>query len=345
MLMKKLVFLLILGAGGWVSTKAQQRQPVRFSTDAEHRQITVDIGGQPFTTYWYGDTLAKPIFFPVRTASGHTVTRGYPIAPRPGERTDHPHQAGLWFTYEDVNGLDFWNNSYAVTGERRKHLGWIRQDTIEELKSGRTGILTVRTYWEDPEGNKLLRAETTFRISGTSHTRQIDRKTTLTALVPVTFADRKDGMLGIRVAQALELPSNPSLEAMTGNRTGKPQNAQSPANGNYLTSEGKQGDSAWGTRARWCMLYGKQGGETESIVIFGHPGNPGYPTYWHARGYGLFAANPLAPSAFDKSAKPMNLHLDQGASVTFRFRVLITNGDAHPDAARLNRIADRFAAE
>ena len=31
------------------------------------------------------------------------------------------------------------------------------------------------------------------------------------------------------------------------------------------------------------------GGEPVSIAIFDAPGNPGYPTYWHARGYGLFA--------------------------------------------------------
>jgi hypothetical protein len=184
----------------------------------------------------------------------------------------------------------------------------------------------------------LLREVTRFVFSGDRHSRQIDRTTTFTALVPVTFHDRKDGLLGMRVASALEMPSTPGLEAMTGNRSGRPLNPSSPANGNYLSSTGLQGDSVWGSRARWCMLYGSQGSETESITIFDHPGNPGYPTYWHA-------ANPLAPSAFDKKADSMNFHLDTGAAATFRYRILITDGRDHPRAEMLNRIADDFGKQ
>lgn len=345
--MKKLLFFLLLaGPASQLSTRAQSSGAfVRFRDNPSIRQIAVIIADKPFTSYWYSDTLAKPILFPVRTASGYTVTRGFPIDDHPGERTDHPHQAGIWFTYEDVNGLDFWNNSYAIKGERRAHLGWIKQDSVLEMKGGATGRLKVRTYWENPQGERLLREVSTFTFSGDAHTRQIDRTTTLTALIPVTFHDRKDGLLGMRVTRALELPSTPGREALAGNRRGKSMDKSSPANGNYLSSEGLQGDSVWGTRARWCMLYGKQGSETESITIFDHPGNPGYPAYWHARGYGLFAANPLAPSAFDKQADSMNFHLNTGASATFRYRILITDGQSHPDAAVLDGIADTFGKE
>jgi len=54
-------------------------------------------------------------------------------------------------------------------------------------------------------------------------------------------------------------------------------------NGDYLTSEGKTGDAAWGTRGRWCILSAKIGDEPVTIAILDHPSNPGYPTYWHAR--------------------------------------------------------------
>jgi hypothetical protein len=49
--------------------------------------------------------------YPLIADGGITVTRGYPLEPRPGERVDHPHHAGLWFNYGEVNGFDFWNNS------------------------------------------------------------------------------------------------------------------------------------------------------------------------------------------------------------------------------------------
>ena len=61
-----------------------------------------------------------------------------------------------------------------------------------------------------------------------------------------------------------------------------------------------------------------------AIAIFDHPKNPGYPTYWHARGYGLFAANPLAPKIFtDNKAPALNFTLEPNQSATFRYRVLI----------------------
>ena len=84
------------------------------------------------------------------------------------------------------------------------------------------------------------------------------------------------------------------------------------ANGNYLTSEGKEGDSAWSTRARWCKMYGKMGSDSVSVVIIDHPSNTNYPTYWHARGYGLFAANPLGENIFTNGKLTKNLSLKTG---------------------------------
>jgi Methane oxygenase PmoA len=71
--------------------------------------------------------------------------------------------------------------------------------------------------------------------------------------------------------------------------------------------------------------------------------NPGYPTYWHARGYGLFAANPLGRSIFDPKQPPFNYTIKKGTSVTFRYRVLLFPHAAGPDV--MNREADVFQAE
>ena len=86
------------------------------------------------------------------------------------------------------------------------------------------------------------------------------------------------------------------------------------------------GDSAWGTRGSWCMLYGKKGGDSISIVIIDHTQNPGYPTYWHARNYGLFAANPLGQKIFSAGKQILNFKLSKGQAVTFRYRVVIASG-------------------
>ncbi|PWT93223.1 MAG: hypothetical protein C5B54_02235, partial [Acidobacteria bacterium] len=120
--------------------------------------------------------------------------------------------------------------------------------------------------------------------------------------------------------------------------------SDSVASGNYLTSEGKQGDSAWSTRAVWCKMYGKMGKDSISITIMDHPGNPNYPTFWHARGYGLFAANPLAEKIFTNGKSEKNLRLAKGQSVRFYYRIVIDDGKATPSAEKLNKVAKQFAS-
>jgi hypothetical protein len=73
-------------------------------------------------------------------------------------------------------------------------------------------------------------------------------------------------------------------------------------------------------------LSGKIGTEDISIAILDHPANAGYPTYWHARGYGLYAANPLGQKVFSKGKENLDLKLKKGESVTFRYRVIIQSG-------------------
>ena len=72
------------------------------------------------------------------------------------------------------------------------------------------------------------------------------------------------------------------------------------------------------------MLQGKKEGKEIIIAIFDHPDNPGYPAYWHARGYGLFAVNPLGQKVFSKGEKELNLTLKPGENVTFRFSLIVS---------------------
>ncbi len=100
------------------------------------------------------------------------------------------------------------------------------------------------------------------------------------------------------------------------------------------------GEDVWGTRAKWMKLEGKIGDETISVVICDHPENPNYPTYWHARGYGLFAANPLGVKDFTKGTDSLNYVISAGNSVTFRYRVIITSGVQTEQ--EINALADKF---
>lgn len=295
--------------------------------EAEHR-VDVFIDDQPFTAYIWPDTLKKPVLYPLRTAKGTVVTRGYPLEPRPGERVDHPHHAGLWLNYENVNGLDFWNNSDAIKPQDREKMGAIHHRSVVSAKGGAdSGELETEADWTASNGKVLLREHTRFVFRGGPGFRSVDRITTLRALdEKVVFKDEKDGMLGLRVTRALEMPSTkPEVFAdASGRPTKVAQMDNTGVNGTYLTSEGKKGDDAWGTRGRWCILFGNVDNEPVTIAILDHPKNPGFPTYWHARGYGLFAANPLGQKIFTNGKEPaLNFTLQPKQSATFRYRVLI----------------------
>ena len=326
---------------------AQKKEKVKLVKSAKENKINIFIGDKLFTTFMYPDNLEKPVLYPVHAANGTIVTRGFPLNTQPNDPTDHPHHLGIWFNFENVNGLDFWNNSYAIPKEKKHLYGWIRTDKILKASGGSKGIISYHANWTNQQKNVLLEETTLMEFSGTGHLQIIDRKTVLTADTPVNFTDAKDGMYGIRLAHALQIPEIKDQEFKDdkGNVTVVKGVTDSIANGNYLTSEGKTGDEAWGTRGRWCKVYGKMGNDSVSIAIIDHPENPNYPTFWHARGYGLFAANPLGEKVFTKGKSSKNLQLQKGESVTFRYRIVIYSGNKTLSVKELNNLADDFAKQ
>ncbi len=306
----------------------------RVTLKREKQRVAVMVDGKLFTAFIYPDAsvLKKPALYPILTATGNPITRGWPLDPRPGERVDHPHHVGMWFNYGDVNGHDFWNNSNDLGPDHKGPMGTIVTTNIAKLNEvGNRAELTVESDWQDSAGKSMIKESTMYTFEADGQNRRIDRQTTLTALdKDVTFKDNKEGLVAIRVARQLEHPST-KAEIFT-DASGKATPVASLNNdgimGHYHSAVGKEGDAVWGTRAPWVELTGTlTGNEPVSVVLFDNPKNVGYPTYWHARGYGLFAANPLAPSVMSSGKdSPMNFVLKAGQSVTFRHRLLIAPG-------------------
>lgn len=307
----------------------EEKQPAKisFENDRVAKKIAVKINGEVFTNYIYDGQTPKPILYPILTKSGKTVTRGFPFEPRLNERVDHPHHAGHWFNYGDVNGLDFWNNSYAIPEKEKHKYGSIFHTGIVESDESK-GSLTIAAEWKTPESVTLLEETTQFIFGEEGNTRTIDRITTLKALQDVSFTDNKEGLIAIRVARELELPSDkPALFTDSeGNVTEVKALNNEGVKGNYFASEGLTGDAVWGTRNRWVKLESTMEDEPVSITIIDNRKNVGYPTYWHARGYGLFAANPLGQAIFSEGKEKLNFKLNQGESVTFKYRILVHDG-------------------
>jgi hypothetical protein len=342
--MKKLFILLMVTSFALSTALGQKTHSIQLVTKPNDRKIDVLIDGKLFTSYIYPVMLKKPVLWPVISAGGNELTRCFPMKNKAGERADHPHHVGIWLNYGDVNGLDFWNNSEAIPAKDAAKYGTIYHETVEQVKSGKNiATLITTASWKDSSGKKLLDdvTENTFRCDG--DIRIIDRMTVLTAANgKVDFTDNKEGVFAIRVARELELPGKGKMELTDshGKVTVVEASSDPSVSGNYLSSEGIEGSKVWGTRGKWMKLYGIVKGEKVAVVIFDHPQNPGYPTYWHARDYGLFAANTLGQKILSAGKEVLNFKLENGESVTFRYRLAIFPGN--PDADIINKMAAEY---
>src|ERR1700735_3430549 len=133
---------------------------VQVVADEAHQRVDITVDGKPFTSYIWPSTLKKPVLFPVVTADGVDVVRGFPLAPRPGERVDHAHHAGIWFNYGNVNNFDFWNNSDASKTAYREKMATIHHQKILSTNSGERGELVVESIWTAGTGQNLLEQKT-----------------------------------------------------------------------------------------------------------------------------------------------------------------------------------------
>ncbi len=334
-------FLLLLVS---TSTLFAQNTQVKLVKDPKAKKIDILIGNKPFTSFFYPDDIEKPFLYPVYTVNQTDVTRGFPLNPKTDDPTDHPHHIGIWLNYESVNGLDFWNNSYAIPQEKKDKYGWIKTDKIIEAKSGAKGILTYHATWNNQANAILLDETTNFEFSAVGNSRIIDRTTTLTAATDVAFNDVKDGFLGMRLAHELQIPTNQDQKFTDdkGNVTVVKGGTDKIANGNYLSNEGKMGDAVWSTRAKWVKAFGKMGADSVSVTIIDHPKNINYPTYWHARGYGLFAANPLGEKVFTNGEKSTNLKLKKGEKISFKYRIVVDAGKKSISNEQIQKLASAF---
>jgi hypothetical protein len=315
-------------------------QKIVFKHDVASKKVEVYFGDSFFTSYIYPDDMEKQVLYPIVTASGKEITRGYPINPRPFERTDHPHHVGMWLNFGDVNGLDFWNNSFAVQPENKHRYGSIKFNGIVE-SNPKTGTLVTKADWVDHDDEVLLNEKNTFIFSENNNVRAIERTTELTAQKQVTFTENKEGLLGLRVDRAFEEPaSEPGrfLDA-DGNVTEVPVLNNEGVNGIYFNAEGITGGDVWGKRSPWVALQAEKEGEVITVVIFDHPENPNYPAWSHARGYGLFASNNFGGRAVDNNSDPVKLELQTGEKLVLKHKVII-GGDLTNE--QISAIKNRF---
>ena len=295
-------------------------------------KISVQIDGRPFTDFYIGATAPKPYLHPLRAASGAVVTRGFPMAADiPGEAHDHPHHRGLWFTHGDVNGYDFWANEDSQAGAGRGK-GRVVLHRIEKTAGGKkSGVIEASFDWKTPDRQVLLREQRRMTFYSDPQLRIVDFDITLSPDTEVKFGDTKEGMFALRLAAPLEEEQPKGIAEPV--RTGRMVNAQAKT--------GEKG--VWGKRSEWVDYSGRIDGQPVGVAIFDHPTNPRHPTYWHARGYGLFATNIFGVHDFENDkGRDGSLTIRPGQPLRFRFRVVIHPGDS--TAAGIRQMYAAWAA-
>jgi len=275
-------------------------------------KIDVLVGGKPFTTYYFSKAVAKPYLMPLRTASGVVISRSFPVANSvsDADRKDlsfEPHQRPLYFGHGLIDGLDFWaEEAFApyYHSPASHAYGRVSLVKVEEMKEGAdVGTLRARFHLLSPGGRVIAEETQTFRFRGDERARMIDCEFVVEANHgPVTFGDTKEGTFALRLGRELSAPHD-----------------------HMTNSNGAQGEPAiWGKPADWVEYTGTVSGKPVSVAVFDHPSSFHHPTTWHARAYGLFAANPFGLREFTNDPqKDGSWTVPEGKSLTFRYRVII----------------------
>ncbi|MBS1828553.1 MAG: PmoA family protein [Acidobacteria bacterium] len=266
----------------------------------ENGLIDFTENAKPITSLHYAEKWDKPFLYPLRTAKGQIISRGWPIEPRPGEKEDHAWHRGIWWGHGDVNKHDFW-----------RELG--RQKTSTLAAKGQPKLIAngcqIDLDMRTPTGAVIGSVHQTY----TFHLKQdliIDARIAIHAdhNQPLVFGDTDDGGFAFRLADEFRQDRGATL----------------------LNSEGLQTtERIWGQPARWVNYSAQVNGAPIGVTIFDHPSNLRHPTRWHARGYSLCSANPFGLRAFTKDkTQDGSYTLDAGKTLEFRYRVLIHEGQS-----------------
>ena len=308
--MRLAVAILSVSVLGFVLAPSVNAEVGMKKTD---KDVEVTLDGQPFATYIFNAGF-KPIIWPIIGPTGKEMTRAWPLRNGRGRTKETGSRASK------VVLVRSWQRQW------HRFLGRDREAAREAGADG-AGQGRRRQGRHDrhqerlarPRRQALAQRRAHVRFGGDKDSRQIDFDVTVTAVADqVTFGDTKEGSFGLRDRR---------VDA-----------GRTKTGGKIITSEGLEDDKAWGKPAAWVDYHGPVQGETLGIAILNHPSSFRYPTHWHVRTYGLFAANPWGLHDFTNGKEHSDYTMKKGDSFTLRYRVIF-----HKGTEKDGKIAEAFA--
>ena len=271
----------------------------------QRNQLNIRSGCHSFTTLRLD--RSRPCLFPLYSPAGQMVLRRHPIEDAvEGEQPDHPHHAGCWIAHGSVGGHDFWHGDETRQSPRE----W---DAFL-LDEGEILIVSGKLDWI--AGDKRIIEETRtydFRSEPGLHRTEIWSLWKAPGDESVRIGDTKEGTFALRLASTLRIDGP-------------------VAAGSSFNADAQSGGKIWGKRSRWVAYSGPVDGQSVTVVMLDHPDNPRHPTWWHARPYGLFAANPFGQHDFERGpAGSGDLVIGPGEDLFFRHQLLVFDGEVSAD--------------
>ncbi len=311
--------MLFFGAAKQATSQTASAPTGKFTITQLEDKVVVKINGKIFTEYRYGKKMAKPILWPIMGPTDQNMVRNFPIdSTKKNEAHDHPHHAGLWFGHMPINGVNFWHY-------QGKHGKQVLQKIKTKIVDDKASIKASHN-WVDSKGKIICTdfREIIFQAQGSS--RIIEYRISLIASHgPITIGDDKEGTMAIRTHPALRIKGK-------------------HARGHAVNSQGDKDANLWGKNAKWVDYWAPINGKTVGVAIFDHPDNFRHPTTWHARDYGLIAANPFGLHYFKRKPKNTgNYTVKKNKALVLRYRFVFHKGDAKQ--AKIKQLYEQWVGD
>ncbi len=286
--MKNLSFVLVLSVLIVACVDADEPRLSFTETDG---QIAINAGDQAVASYVYSDEqILRPYFAHVKTPDGLQVTRNHP--PQTGDRSDHATMhPGIWLAFGDLSGTDFWRNKGRV-----QHIGFVQRPAAER----NVGSFIEQKRYLRPDGNVVCNEEFRVAIRVRNDGYVIYLESHFSSEEEFYFGDQEEMGLGIRVATPISEVGG-----------GKLTDAKGRSNAEQI----------WSHAAEWCDYSGRVDGQNVGMTIMCHPANI-RESWFHARDYGLVAANPFGRAAMQKG-EPSRIVVQPGETHILRYGVWV----------------------
>ena len=248
-------------------------------------ELMITADESPILTYHHGSELHKPYYHPIHAPNESIVTDDAP--------GDRPYHHGLWFAWENVDGVNYCRETDCDESERGRI---VHREFRDKGVNQYTAHFTVVNDWVAPGNSKPIEEVCCIRV----HRPQQDRQ-----LIDLQFnflAQSRDVSIGV----------SPESQGLC--FRGAEMEYRKVTNSEYSIGQSEVSGKA----GKWCSLNGVLSDEAIGVAIFDHPSNVGHPTPFFALDDAI---------GFVSTSYAFPHIIAAGETLTLSYRIVVYLGD------------------